>query len=497
MDEQRLARLREAVEAFASAGAARPASVLTGRELVAVNAAFGALRTQVDAAFAPYAAELARQSRPELGSDSLAKKQGFRTPASLIAATGAGTTGDAVKLMRVGEATTPRQSLAGEQQPAKRPHVAEALAAGRIGVTAAYAISEMLERAALAASSDVLAEAERRLVEAAPGLTPEQLHRVVARVEAYLDPDGLEPREQALRDGRFVTLREERDGAVTLQARLDPVSGAAVKTAIDAIVTRALRTRGRGDLASEGDAERDAAETGDTEQGAIGNGGTDGAAAIGDGSSASGAAVPDGAGDGRAPAPDERTVRQMQADALVDLCRHALGCAAVPTGPEATIVVRIDLDDLESGTGSATIDGFDRPVSAGAVRRLAADARVIPAVLGGDSEILDWGRAKRLFTPAQKLALAERDGGCAFCGAPPSQTSAHHLNWWERDRGRTDLSDGVLLCTGCHHRVHDDGWDIEIRGRGVRAEVWFVPPPWIDRSRTPRRGITARLGLAA
>jgi len=487
MDEQRLARLREAVEAFASAGAARPASVLTGRELVAVNAAFGALRTQVDAAFAPYAAELARQSRPELGSDSLAKKQGFRTPASLIAATGAGTTGDAVKLMRVGEATTPRQSLAGEQQPAKRPHVAEALSTGRIGVTAAYAISEMLERAALAAPAEALAEAERRLVEAAPGLTPEQLHRVVARVEAYLDPDGLEPREQALREGRFVTLREERDGAVTLQARLDPVSGAAVKTAIDAIVTRALRTRGRGDLDGAGDAERVVAESG----------GSDGTAAGGEGATSGGEGIADGAGDGRRPAPDERTVRQMQADALVDLCRHALGCAAVPTGPEATIVVRIDLDDLENRTGSATIDGFDRPVSADAARRLAADARVIPAVLGGDSEILDWGRAKRLFTPAQKLALAERDGGCAFCGAPPSQTSAHHLNWWERDRGRTDLSDGVLLCTGCHHRVHDDGWDIEIRGRGVRAEVWFVPPPWIDRSRTPRRGITARLGLAA
>ena len=113
MEDERLAGLRQAVEAFASAGASLPAGALTPGELIAVNEAYGALRRRVDAVFAPFAAELARQSRPELGGDSLAKRQGYRSPASLITSTGGGSTGDALKLMRVGAATTPRMSLVG------------------------------------------------------------------------------------------------------------------------------------------------------------------------------------------------------------------------------------------------------------------------------------------------------------------------------------------------------------------------------------------------
>ncbi len=192
---------------------------------------------------------------------------------------------------------------------------------------------------------------------------------------------------------------------------------------------------------------------------------------------------------------DERTLPQMRADALHELCAHALGCDRVPTVATTTVVVRMTLDELESGRGLASIDGFDAALPAAEVRRLAADLQVIPCVLGGDSEILDWGRARRLFSSAQKLALAERDGGCAFCGAPPPWTHGHHLSWWDRDTGPTDIDNGVLLCTGCHHRVHDDGWEIRIDGRGTAAGVWFVPPPWIDADRTPRLGGNARYAL--
>lgn len=194
---------------------------------------------------------------------------------------------------------------------------------------------------------------------------------------------------------------------------------------------------------------------------------------------------------------DERSVAQMRVDALADLCRHALGCEKTPTGASTTVVVRVHLDDLQAGVGVGTIDGIDQPISIAAVRRMAADAQIIPCVLGGDSEILDWGRTKRLFTPAQKLALVERDGGCAFCGLPPSMTVAHHLRWWARDHGRTDLDNGILLCVACHHRVHDDGWDIRIEGKGTAAKIWFIPPPWLDPERTPRLGGRARYDLAA
>ncbi|HEY2557269.1 MAG TPA: hypothetical protein VGI08_09180 [Diaminobutyricibacter sp.] len=86
-------------------------------------------------------------------------------------------------------------------------------------------------------------------------------------------------------------------------------------------------------------------------------------------------------------------------------------------------------------------------MSAGTARRLAADAHLIPAVSGGRGEVLDLGRKQRLFSPAQKLAFAERDDGCAWggCPHPPAYTHAHHIRWWDRDTGRTDLDNGILL----------------------------------------------------
>ena len=470
-------KLTEAVAELVALAVERDPSLLAPGELMAAMSAAGDVRRLVDAAVAPIAAEVARQSRPELGGDSFARKQGFRSPTALISATTGVTAADASKTMKVGTATAPGMSLTGEVLPAKRQHVADAMRAGRIGQAAAHEIIRMLDRVEMRVARDVQERAERTLVAEAEGLTSDQLHAVIVRLEATIDPDGLEPNEERLREQRSLVLREERDGSVSLRATLDPISGAAVKAALEGMVTHAFRTRGRGDIA-----------------------GRDAQGAPAGGAEADGAADEAGLGDGAdiGPAIDQRSRLQMQADALVDVFRHALGCEEIPTGVGTTVVVRVGLDELETRTGSAMIDGLAHPISAAAARRAAVDAKVVPMVLGGRGEILDLGRGARLFSPAQKLALAERDGGCAFCGeAPPGQCSAHHIKWWVRDRGKTDLADGVLLCTGCHHRIHDDGWDIQVRGTGVDAEVWFVPPAWLDRARTPRKGRGTRLALAA
>jgi Ni,Fe-hydrogenase I small subunit len=91
-----------------------------------------------------------------------------------------------------------------------------------------------------------------------------------------------------------------------------------------------------------------------------------------------------------------------------------------------------------------------------------------------------------LFSRAQKLALAERDGGCAWMGCPhpPSYTEAHHIRWWDAHSGPTDLDNGVLLCSSHHHRIHDTGWQIEVR----ENVPYFIPPPHIDPHRRPRAG---------
>ena len=193
-------------------------------------------------------------------------------------------------------------------------------------------------------------------------------------------------------------------------------------------------------------------------------------------------ATRDAAADGTAdPDAPRRSVEQMQADALVRLCEHALGCDRDrPPPPGATVVVRIDHDDLVNGTGYATIDGITAPVSVATARRMAAGGRDHLVRPRRHSEILDWGRTKRLFTRNQRLALVERDGGCAMCGAPPGHTKVHHIRWWARDAGPTDLANGVLLCESCHHRIHDNGWEIRIEGVGVTGEGVVHPA-------TPRR----------
>lgn len=427
---------------------------LSENVLVAVNEALGAVKRHTDAVHARVAAEIARQSRRELGPDGLAKKQGFRNPTALIATTTGTTSGEAIRLVRVGEATAPRMTFTGEAAPAKHPHVAAGIDAAMIGTAAASAIITMLDRVSLRAGWDAIDEVERLLVEQAKGLSLDQLAKIIARAEAYLDPDGVEPKEHELRAQRTLHMFE-RDGMLHLTAKLDPETAAPVKTAIEAIVSAEFR------------AGRDERGTGP-------------------------------AGNCTDPDQPERTLPQRQADALAMLARHGIDCDRedVPTGG-AVIIVRMNLSDLETGSGHATIDGLTQPISIGAARRLAADARIIPCVLGTDSEILDWGREKRLFTKAQKRALTERDGGCAMCGLPPGMTRVHHLRWWKRDHGPTDLSCGVLLCESCHHRIHDNGWEVEIEGTKRSSRVWFIPPAHVDPARTRRLGGRARFDYLA
>jgi Domain of unknown function (DUF222) len=190
--------------------------------------------------------------------------------------------------------------------------------------------------------------------------------------------------------------------------------------------------------------------------------------------------------------PDPRSMPQRQADALVELARRALAaqCCAGGGLPEtggepATVLVTLSLDALRSGLGFGLLPTGD-PISAAAARRWACDAKLIPAVLGGDGQPLDVGRARRLFTPAQRRALALRDGdGCAFpgCDRPGSWCDAHHLRHWV-DGGRTDLCNGVLLCGHHHQVVHRGQWAVVMAADG-RPD--FIPPAWLDPARRPRR----------
>jgi hypothetical protein len=412
--------------------------------LVQVTDALAKVRRDVDAVLVRVAAEVAKRSGQEFGDTGLAKVQGYHNPTRLIAASTGASRADAQRLIAVGSATAERQAFSGERMPARHPHVAAALEAAKIGIEAASAITSMLDRASARAETSRVDVVEAALVDLAARVPLETLTRGVREAEARLDPDGVEPREEELRMERSLTMREDGRGMVHLHARLDPESAAPVKAAIEALVSDALRRRDPGD------------------------------------------------GDCTPVVDDQRSIPQVQADALAALARHTLGCTqTLAPLAKTTVVVRVELDTLVSGLGHARIDGLDQPISAATARRMAADSELVPAVLGGDSLPLDLGRAARLFTKEQRLALGERDGGCASCGQNIAYVEAHHIAWWERDTGPTDLSNGVMLCSFCHHMIHRDGWQIHPSPN----EVWFIPPPHIDPAQVPRLGGRARFEL--
>lgn len=412
--------------------------------LMQVTDALAKTRRDIDVMLARVAAEVTKRSGQEYGDTGLAKAHGFHNPVRLIAASTGASRADAQRLISVGTATAQRRTFTGERLPSRHPHVAAALEAGRIGIEAAAAITQMLDRASVRAEAGRADIVEAALVDLAGRVPLETLNRGVREAEARLDPDDVEPREDLLRMERSLAMREDGRGVVHLHARLDPESAAPVKAAIEALVGDTLRRR----ESTHGD---------------------------------------------RAPVvDDQRSIPQIQADALAAICRHTLGCTQTLTPlAKTTVVVRVDHDTLVEGIGHARIDGLDQPISAGTARRMAADAELIPAVFGGDSLPLDLGRAARLFTKAQRLALGERDGGCASCGQNIAYVEAHHIDWWERDTGPTDLSNGVLLCSFCHHLIHREGWWIQANP----SEVWFIPPPHVDPAQVPRLGGRARFEL--
>ena len=134
-------------------------------------------------------------------------------------------------------------------------------------------------------------------------------------------------------------------------------------------------------------------------------------------------------------------------------------------GDATTVVVTVSLASLQADLGTADLLGSGLVpgdeltgdlITAAQARRLACTARILPAVLGGDSIPLDLGRARRLFSPGQRKALLIRDKTCRAegCDVPGTWCDAHHLDPWSTG-GRTDLDNGVLLCNHHHHRAHD------------------------------------------
>ncbi|MGG7463062.1 DUF222 domain-containing protein [Plantibacter sp. YIM 135347] len=455
--------------------------------LLRVGEELGALQHALDAAQAAWAGTVAARSGKERGGDGLAKAHGYSSPVALLADRWRIAPARAAVLVDVGSAIVPKRTFLGEVQECEFPAIAEAIrplvaspndlsAAPPVALTvdAAAAMVRELRLGARVATTLKTAAVERLLVEHCVGVSPGDARKAAVRARMILDQDGAQPREQMLHARRSLRIVELPGGMTKLTAVLDPASAMWVRGAIDAVVSTALRTPHFVDTADPADSGSGACPGGSS------------ASDTGESPDTGGCPATEQNPATPADMPEPRTLEQLRLDALVDTCRHVAGCteAATQLAP-VSIVIRMDLHDLTDGIGAAHIDGITEPITANTVRRIAGDANLIPAILTGPSQILDLGHARRLFSPGQKIALAERDGGCAWTGCPhpPAYTQAHHITWWSAG-GTTDLSNGILLCSHHHHRVHADGWDIRIRD----GSPWFIPPAHLDRTRTPRRG---------
>ncbi|HSO51150.1 MAG TPA: DUF222 domain-containing protein [Actinomycetes bacterium] len=106
---------------------------------------------------------------------------------------------------------------------------------------------------------------------------------------------------------------------------------------------------------------------------------------------------------------------------------------------------------------------------------LRAAMTLLPPTLGGaPTQPLEVGRATRVIQPAQRSALAVRDGGCVFphCQRPLAWCDAHHLRHWLHG-GPTDLANLALLCRAHHRAVHEGGWQLV---RGPDGRFTATPP---------------------
>jgi hypothetical protein len=160
---------------------------------------------------------------------------------------------------------------------------------------------------------------------------------------------------------------------------------------------------------------------------------------------------------------------RLTVDAVVEAVTH-------PDAGNGGVVVHIDADSLIGGRHDRTLcetdSGVELPIEV--VRRMACEADLIPVVLDGKGVVLDEGRAKRLATREQRMAIQAMQSTCSYpdCRVSIDECRIHHLDPWARG-GRTDIDRMAPACETHHHLVHEGGWRLEMTPD--RMATWIRP----------------------
>ena len=178
---------------------------------------------------------------------------------------------------------------------------------------------------------------------------------------------------------------------------------------------------------------------------------------------------------------DTRNLAQRQHDALVAVGRSVLesGELGQHNGLPTSIIVRTTLQDLESRAGiGVTGGGTIIPISD--VIRMAAHANHYLAVFDkATGSALDLFRARRVASPAQRIMLIARDGGCTKpgCPVPAYGSQVHHAARDWADDGQTNVDELGLACGPDNRMVAPGGWTTRINDHN---DVEWIPPAHLD-----------------
>jgi len=359
----------------------------------------------------------------------------------------------------------PRTGSGGHTGPPVREELAAAVASGDVASRAATLITLALDRVRHSCLPEAAATMEHALTVTAIENDADFLARIARRWTDAMDQDGAEPSEELLRQLQGAFLRKPRHGLQHLEIFATADQFEHLVTVMNTATNP--RTEG-GDTSGSGRAMDPAP-----------------------------AEVSVAVEDGEGRPLDLRSRPQRLLDGLVGACKVALATGGLPTagGLRPQVMATIDYRDLvqrlgsdnEGGTGSLMFTG---PITASSIRKIACDADIIPVVLGGEGQVLNVGRASRVFPPHIRKAITARDQGCAFpqCTIPAPWCEAHHITYWSRG-GTTGTDNGTLLCSHHHHVIHKEHWTIRMR-TGI---PWFIPPPHLDPAQTPRRNTYLRL----
>ncbi|MDV3123682.1 HNH endonuclease [Mycobacterium sp. 21AC1] len=424
-----IAGLRAAFDAFAAC----EVESLTRAEVFAVLDEYETLRCQLLSPSHRLLAQLQTECSPrELGAKSWNEVLRIRWRLS---------TAEAGRRLAEAAELGPRRTLTGEPLPPLLAAVAAAVQAGLINADHVKVLREVIGRLPGFIDPTTCEQFEADLVRVAVGVGPKELKDTAELRLFLLDQDGPEPEDAERERKRGVTMATQgRDTLTDLTARLSPELAAVMEVLF-------------AKLAAPGMCNPDDEEpctTGTPTQAQIDN--------------------------------DHRSLAQRQHDALIVIGRIALmsGDLGQLNGLPVSIIIRTTLHDLESRAGIGhTGGGTTLPIND--VIRMAAHANHHLAVFDrATGSALNYFRARRIASPAQRIMLIARDGGCTkpCCTVGAYGSQVHHAVTDWADGGYTNVDDMALACGPDNRLVHSDGgYTTTITDTG---EVAWHPPPALD-----------------